>query len=90
MVPQPLGYPPWQSYHVILLQFLAAYILSVLIEFAVYRRMSRGQVLHRLIAATFMSNVASYAIIFAGYTSLWISGFPSPDEWFISLFQRNA
>ena len=86
MVPQPLGYLPWQSYYVIPLQFLAAYFLSVRIEFGIYRRMCSGHVVHRLAAATFMSNVASYAIIFTGYTLLWVPRFSGPDEWFLSLF----
>ena len=90
MGPDPLAYPPWQRYYVIPLQFFAAYFLSVLIEFAIYRRMFRKRPVHRLATATAMSNLASYAIIFAGYMSLWNPGVLSPDKWFISLFQSNS
>jgi hypothetical protein len=86
LVPQPLGYPPWQHYYLIPLQFLAAYFLSVAIEFFIYRGMSHHHAVHRLAAGTFMSNLASYAVIFVGYTLLWAPRFRSPDEWFISLF----
>ncbi len=89
MVPEPLGFPPWQRYYVIPLQFLVAYFLSVLIEMAIYRRMSRERPVHRLSTAAFMSNLASYAIIFAGYMTLWNPGVLSPDKWFISLFKSN-
>ena len=86
MVPQPLGFPPWDHYHVIFWQFFVAYLVSVLVEFGVYRLFSRRRVVHRLLAATFMSNLASYAVIFVGFLMLWAPSFRSPDEWLRSLF----
>lgn len=81
LVPQPAGYPPWSHYSIIPVQFLVAYILTVIIEGYFLRLTRWGKQTERLFSCVVISNLASYTIIFTGYVLCWSNSFERLWRW---------